>query len=293
MSGLTVRPLRDGDVQEVVAVYRSAFGDARQIDAEELRSWLRNPEVEAGSLRVLERDGRVVAYGDVSVENDAVALEVAAPGNWQTFLQWAEDVGRAERVSRVRVLSYGGRALPEAAKRRGYRLWRSSYTMRIEFGGAVPAEPRLPSGITLRAYREDDADLLRAALDEAFAVDPFYRAATPSIFREFYLRARGFDPSLWLLAWDGTQLAGFVLAFPEHTGDIAAGWIESLGVRPPWRGRGLGESLLRAAFRELHGRGLRAVTLGVDGSNETGAVRLYERVGMTIQRRADNWALDL
>jgi ribosomal protein S18 acetylase RimI-like enzyme len=33
--------------------------------------------------------------------------------------------------------------------------------------------------------------------------------------------------------------------------------------------------------------------LGVDASNETAAVRLYERVGMHIARQADNWALDL
>jgi len=293
VSGVTVRPLREGDVDEVVAVYRSAFGDARQIDAEELRSWLRNPEVEPESLRVLELDGRVVAYGDICIENDAVALEVAAPGRWQAFLEWAEDAARVNQVSRVRVLSYAGCELAEAAESRGYRLWRASYRMRIELGEVAPEAPRLPPGIQLCAYRRDDADLLRAALNEAFAIDPFFHEATPAYFREFYLHARGFDPSLWLLAWDNTELAGFILAFPEHTGDTTLGWVESLGVRPPWRGGGLGESLLRAAFRELQARGLRAIALGVDGSNETGAVRLYERVGMTIQRQADNWALDL
>jgi ribosomal protein S18 acetylase RimI-like enzyme len=96
-----------------------------------------------------------------------------------------------------------------------------------------------------------------------------------------------------LLAWDGAELAGFVLAFPEHLGDVKLGWIASLGVRPRWRGRGLGESLLRAAFRELHAKGLRVVGLGVDSANETGALRLYERVGMRVVRRADNWVLDL
>ena len=293
MSGATFRPLREDDADDVVAIYRCAFGDARPIDAEQLRSWIRNPEVESDSLRVLELNGRVVAYGDISIEKDAVALEVAAPGRWQSFLEWAEDTARSSRLPRVRVLSYGGSELAEAAESRGYRLWRSSYTMRIELGDVAPEEPRLPPGIQLCAYRRDDADLLRAALNEAFAIDPFFHEATPAYFREFYLRARGFDPSLWLLAWDNTELAGFILAFPEHTGDSTLGWVESLGVRPPWRGGGLGESLLRAAFCELHARGLRAIALGVDGSNETGAVRLYERVGMTIERQADNWALDL
>jgi ribosomal protein S18 acetylase RimI-like enzyme len=35
------------------------------------------------------------------------------------------------------------------------------------------------------------------------------------------------------------------------------------------------------------------VRLGVDAENETGAVRLYERVGMQVVRRQDNWVLEL
>jgi ribosomal protein S18 acetylase RimI-like enzyme len=129
-------------------------------------------------------------------------------------------------------------------------------------------------------------------LNEAFACDPFFHDATPSNFREFYLNARGFDPSLWLLAWDNEEVAAFILAFPENAGDESLGWVESLGVLPQWRRRGLGAALLRWAFRELHARGLRKVGLGVDGGNETGAVRLYERVGMRVVRQGDNWILD-
>jgi mycothiol synthase len=164
--------------------------------------------------------------------------------------------------------------------------------MHIELGDTAPDAPGLPSGIELRTYRQGDADLLRAALNEAFAMDPFFHEASPSNFREFYLHARGFDPSLWLLAWDDAELAGFVLAFPEHIGDKTLGWVQSLGVRPRWRRCGLGESLLRATFRQLHARGLRAVGLGVDAGNKTRALRLYERVGMRVVRRGDNWVLD-
>lgn len=287
------RPLREGDVNDVVSVYRSAFGNARPIDAQELLSWLRNPELDPESLRVLEVDGSVVGYGDVFIENGDVALEVAALGYWGTFLEWAEDTARRQHAPRVRVLSYAGEDLTHAAKSRGYRLWRSNYTMRIELGDAIPDAPDLPPGIELRPYRHHDATHLRAGLNEAFANDPFFHEASEAHFREFYLHARGFDPSLWLLAWDNAELAGFVLAFPERAGDTNLGFVKELGVRPRWRGRGLGESLLRTAFRALHARGLRAIELGVDASNETGAVRLYERVGMRVERRGDNWALDL
>jgi hypothetical protein len=184
------RPLREGDVNDVVSVYRRAFGDARPIDAQELLSWLHNPELDPESLRVLEVDGSVVGYGDVSIENGDVALEVAAPGYWGTFLEWAEDTARRERASRVRVLSYAGGDLADAAKSRGYRLWRSNYTMRIELGDAIPDAPDLPAGIELRSYWHHDATDLRAALNEAFANDPFSHEASDSYFREFYLHAR-------------------------------------------------------------------------------------------------------
>ena len=47
--------------------------------------------------------------------------------------------------------------------------------------------------------------------------------------------------------------------------------------------------VLRFAFAQLQERGLRRVGLGVDVDNETGAVGLYERAGMRVVRRFDNW----
>lgn len=293
MNAGILRSLRESDADEIVAVYRRAHGDARPIDAAEIISWSRNPEFQPEALRVLELDGRVVGYGDIEIDNGEVALEVAAQGHWDVFLEWAERSARAAGLSRVRTQTYSTPELVDAVAARGYRLWRSAFTMQIELGDGPPEARAHRLAIELRGYRAGDADSLRVALDEAFAADPFFRPVTPLRFREVYLGARGFDPSLWLLALDGAEVAGFVLAFPEHLGDKALGWIESIGVRPGWRGRGLGESLLGAAFRELHARGLRTVGLGVDSSNETGALRLYGRVGMQVVRRADNWVLSL
>ena len=83
-----------------------------------------------------------------------------------------------------------------------------------------------------------------------------------------------------------------MLATAERVGDPELGWIGTLGVRPAWRRRGLGEALLRAAFAELFARGRRRVGLGVDTENVTGALRLYERVGMRPIRQNDNWSLE-
>ena len=63
--------------------------------------------------------------------------------------------------------------------------------------------------------------------------------------------------------------------------------IESIGVVPAWRGRGIAKALLRRAFAALAKRGHHEVRLGVDAQNPTGAVALYESVGMTPYRSYD------
>lgn len=287
-----MRELRPDDAAEVAALFVRCFGEARLVDAEEIRSWLRNEEFEPAWLRVLEEDGHVAGYGDVWPQGDVLALDVAAPGNWDVFFDWAEREARTRGIGRVRVQIPHGHELADVASRRGYEPWRHSLTMEIAFD-APPAVPQPPAGLELRAYRDVDADSVCAAIDDAFAGDPFHRAVTPSAFREFFLRARGFDPILWLLAWDGAELAGLSLNYPEHGGDRSLGWVDTLGVRRPWRRRGLGEALLRRSFALLYERGLRRVGLGVDAQNVTGALRLYERAGMRQVRRSDNWQKSL
>ncbi|MBA3842819.1 MAG: hypothetical protein H0X39_09420, partial [Actinobacteria bacterium] len=54
--------------------------------------------------------------------------------------------------------------------------------------------------MSVRAYASADEETLRTSLNEAFGEDPFWHPVSPADFREFYLRSRGFDPALWLLA---------------------------------------------------------------------------------------------
>lgn len=286
-----LRRLRAGDAEQVAALFLAAFGPARLLDAEEIRSWMDNEEIKPEHLRVLELDGAVVGYGDIWIEDDEVALDVAAPGHWEPFLDWAEAEAR-ERGVTTRAYFPAGHELEQVVSVRGYQLVRSSYTMEVELDG-IPTQPVLPEGLAIRAYRDDDdREILRAALNEAFENDWHFHAVSPSNFNEFYVKQRGHDPSLWLLAWDGDELAGFVLATPERVGEPDLGWVGTLGVRPAWRRRGLGEALLRTAFAELFARGRRRVGLGVDTENVAGALRLYERVGMRALLRYDNWSLE-
>ncbi|MEO8330435.1 MAG: GNAT family N-acetyltransferase, partial [Candidatus Nanopelagicales bacterium] len=56
---------------------------------------------------------------------------------------------------------------------------------------------------------------------------------------------------------------------------------------------GIARALLFTAFAEYRSRGRTSVELGVDSSNETGATRLYESVGMTTKLAIDSMELRL
>ena len=86
------------------------------------------------------------------------------------------------------------------------------------------------------------------------------------------------DPSLWYIAWDGDQIAGFALDRYRN----GHGWVGTLGVRRPWRKHGLGLALLYHSFGEFYKRGKQTASLGVDAANPTGATRLYQKAGMHV-----------
>lgn len=71
---------------------------------------------------------------------------------------------------------------------------------------------------------------------------------------------------------------GFVVC-TNHRAENQGGFIDKLGVRKNFRGRGYGEYLLRWGCAYAVERGFKDVALGVDTGNETGAVALYEKVG--------------
>lgn len=61
--------------------------------------------------------------------------------------------------------------------------------------------------------------------------------------------------------------------------------VEDLSVRRPWRARGLGLALLLDVLRLLAARGYAFVRLFVDAQNASGALGLYLKAGMRVERR--------
>lgn len=176
-----------------------------------------------------------------------------------------------------------GTSLASELQGRGYVHVRTFLRMTIELKNGYPETPAL-EGIEIRSFRRGvDEAVLHRTIEESFA-NHYRFAAEPH--EEWVSRRTGhaeFDPTLWRIAWEGSEAVAGIL--PYQFEDLS--WVRELGVRPGWRGRGVGKALLLETFRDFEGRGRSAVSLGVDAENASGAARLYESVGMREEQRHD------
>ena len=171
----------------------------------------------------------------------------------------------------------------------GYNRVRETFMMRVDLGKGSAA-PVWPAGLDPRDMRPHVEDeVLCAADNDAFAEHFLNFPVTLDVWRSWVYGHAALDPELWVVAWDGGEVAGQAAAMPVG----AAASIEDVMVRKPWRGRGLGLALLLEVFARLHERGRDDVTLWVDAENATGAVRLYEAAGMHVWRHVGVFKLEL
>jgi mycothiol synthase len=175
-------------------------------------------------------------------------------------------------------------------------LIRHSYHMRIDLNAAPPA-PVWPEGITLKTC-DPDRDLEAVAWADREAFRDHWGCVERPFEQDLQLIRHWtgephFDPSLWFMAMHDNKVAGISLCDPRADDDAELGWVRTLGVLRPYRKQGLGLALLRHSFGELYRRGLRKAGLGVDAQNLTGALRLYEKAGMQIQRKYNTYEKEL
>lgn len=292
---VNVRPpaLEDAEaVAALVAAYDVAHGAPPDTTAGDLRDEWRALDL-ARDAWLLELDGRLAGYGCLYGRDGRASVdgyvhpELRGRGVGTRILELGEARARERGERRLRNgtlhADAAGRALLEA---RGYRYARSFLRMGIELD-EEPPEPSLPDGLRLDSFRPDDAHAVHAAIQESFAQEWGFVPESFESWSERRLAAA--ETGLWLVVGDGGEIAAAALCDRRFGG----GWVGALGVRPPWRGRGLGRALLLAAFRRFRGLGETHVALGVDSENPTGAVRLYERVGMRPVWRADVYETEL
>ena len=277
-------------------------------ETEETESSLRDHwkgfSLDTDTMLLVDSQDQVAAYADQAARNPVrweayVRVHPAHAGRglgtWLTRWAHARAVARvpqAPRDARVTLELFASGA-NEAGMRllenEGYVHVRTFQRMTVEFD-QPPAEPAWPAGVRFRAFVPGEDDYaVYTAVQESFQDHWGHVAPSFDVWKQRAFQRESFDPALWFLAVDGDEVAGVSLCAlrgaDAGTGRRPSGWVETLGVRRPWRKRGLGLALLQHSFGELYRRGRRQMALGVDAENLTGAARLYERAGMTADRR--------
>jgi ribosomal protein S18 acetylase RimI-like enzyme len=179
--------------------------------------------------------------------------------------------------------------LREQAAAHGFAVATTFHRMRVDHDGDVPT-PVAPPGVVLRqgtdpAVREAAHDVLNASFSEHFGHVP----ERFDDWHETFERKSVFDwPMLWVAELDGVP-AGLLLCTNQFADDEDCGYVDTLGVLPAARGRGIGKFLLRHAFALDAAAGRTGTLLHVDSNNTTPALGVYESVGMRPVLVIDVW----
>jgi ribosomal protein S18 acetylase RimI-like enzyme len=164
----------------------------------------------------------------------------------------------------------------QALTARGFSLLRTYYGLKAEVSNH--SYPKLKSGLEMRLINEDDKKLWWATHQDSFSK---HFGFLPRPFEEWKAmldRAVGIDlDARWLLYLEG-QTIGFIEC-TDLKKDAGAGYVDGIGVIQSQQGNGYGELMLRWAFAYYSSIGRKSLELNVDTGNESGALRLYEKLG--------------
>jgi mycothiol synthase len=299
-SSLHLRPVKWSDLEAVTQLIYdvcAADGDAVvAVTSEELKHEWETPgfNLERDAFLVETSDGRIAGYEEFFNEHEHARLrtdgyvhpEFKGHGIGTSLLRIIEQRAREElalarpdvRIALQSMTDQRDETGLELHGNEGYLPLRYHWRMEIVLDGP-PVEPSFPEGIELHPFVKGEHDVpVWQAQNEAWRDHWGSHDVTLEEWKRSRFDDPEFDPTLWQIAWEGEEVAGFSL----NRYRMGIGLIRTLGVRRAWRKRGLGEALLRQSFVEFYKRGTKTIGLGVDAQNSTGATRLYQKAGMYI-----------
>ena len=292
--GLRTRPLQLPDARAVFEVMAAQeqhdLGEVSIEEADIVADWQRpSYDVSAGTLGVLDGD-RLVAYAEYmgSTRGDAaVHPDHRGRGIGTALARWMQDTARADGAAvvgmPVPVDSAGDRLLAEL----GYHVRWTSWELLLAEDAAVPHR-ELPAGHTIREAAPADHEACWTVLEDAF-LEWSDREREP--FDDFVARTigrPGFEPwHLRVVADDTGAVVGVTYVHPFES----MGYVDRIATRKDQRGRGIAQAMLVDAFATAREHG--CTTSGLNTDSRTGALGLYEKVGMQITRTWVNRAIAL
>src|SRR5215212_98058 len=285
-TGLTSRILAMDDagaVYEVAAAQEAHDVGRVEIEpADIVADWSRPSwDVSTNTIGVFDGD-RMVAYGEITGHDRgdaAVHPDYRRRGIGTAVAGWlqqtAKDLGGSGYGSPVPEGSAGDRLLAKL----GYRIRHTSWVLALPEGKEIERR-ELPEGHAIRQARPDEYPAVQDVIEDAFLEWSVRDRESYEDFHASVIGRPGFEP--WNLRVvtdpDGVILGTALVVMAGEPATEA--YIERLAVHKDQRHRGLAQALLVDAFAQ--GRQHGATRSALSTASRTGALSLYEKVGMEV-----------
>lgn len=288
-AGLSHRPARWSDAHDVAGLLIACeeYGDIVEVELSDVTAEWQRPGVDLATMTVIVFDGRhpvgfaMVFDGRAEV---AVAPSHRGRGIGSVLVAFVADVARRHGGVVVEQVIPDERAAAVAlVTAHGYAPVRTSWSLQIEVGDA----PRPVAPAPYRVADLTDADLARPTYDvieRAFSEWPGRRDTPFGDWDAQVWRHASLDRAGSAVVTHDDRVVGVAICFDY---DVEL-WVHQLAVAAEHRGRGLGRLLLGEVFWRA-GRGGHT-TVGLSTDSRTGALTLYEHVGMHVRRTYTRWS---
>jgi mycothiol synthase len=293
--GLIARPLTEADASAVFEVMAAQeLHDLGAVEIEEadiVGDWQQPSfDVAASTLGIFDGD-HLVAYAEVGSEgrgDAAVHPEYRGRGIGTALAAWTQDLARERGVPVFGMPVPQGSPADALLESLGYFVRWNSWVLELPEGKRIETQP-LPDGFSIRTA-EGDADHRAAwtVIEDAFLEWSDREQRSFEDWSATTVRRPGFEP--WNLRLV-TDADGHVVGACITTLGGGVGYVPMLAVRRDRRGLGLARALLADAFTTAREHGATSCELATD--SRTGALGLYERVGMVVTSTWVHRAVDL
>lgn len=304
---LKIRPFKkESDEEAFVRIFNACFGDyddIRRINLEELRNWEKAPNFSFDGMFIAEWNGEVA--GMVNAFIDRLREEKKGFVQWLAVLPKFRHKGIAKKLVETALenLKQRGMTVVEAWAQSdrqacvhifesfGFKQLRVTNLM-------MKSLARIPSNIgenlevTVREAdlkNDDDVALVNWLENEAFTEHFNYRPKPIEETKYVLTELPWFQKQTVFFAIANDKTVGFVVTGIDEglntEKNVKYGWILDIGILKPYRQKGIGKRLMLYGMQRLKTQGVTGALLYVDEMNPTNAIRLYETLGFTTQRR--------
>lgn len=294
------------DEEDWVRVWNDAYKeyeDIRQINVDEFRISEKAPEFDSSGRFIAELNRRPVGiihahidrlrkekkgfirsfgiapqFRGIGIEEELVetALKELRSRGMEIVQAWA----RETREDRIRLW-----------EKFGFKLVRKFSLMKRNLDN-IPSSIGENEEVVLKQLQKDsdeDLKMLNWLDNECFKEHFNFRRGTLEQTIYFLRKDPFFKDQEWFFAILNREHIGYIGAGIDEKynreRNVKSGWILDIGVLKHHRRRGIGTKLMLSGMKILKAKGMTIVMLGVDNSNVTKAMKLYEKVCFKVIKK--------